>query len=86
VAYTGVLRRETAGEIHGYACDYCGLKAETTKCEPPQEWLNGNGNLVRFSGGYRSHRFSDLFCTKRCHAKWNKLPWPPVKDEAEVNF
>ena len=86
MAYTGELRQEVAGAIHGYACDYCGLKAESTKREPPQEWLGGDGSLVRFSSAFTGFRYSDLFCSKRCHAKWNELPWPPVKVTEEISY
>ena len=61
-----------------------GLKAETTKREPPQEWRDSTGRWLRCSSF--TYTTSDIFCTDRCHAKWNKLPWPPVKEEAGVDF
>lgn len=84
MAYTGVLRQESAGKIHGWACEYCGLKAETARRSAPEAWLNSGGRGIRLSS--MTYIASAIFCTERCHAKWNKKPWPPVKDEAEVSF
>lgn len=79
MAYTGVLRRETAGEIHGWACDYCGLKAETLKRQPPEEWRDTRGTNFRIAT--LTYTTSATLCTKRCVALWANEPWPPVKDE-----
>jgi len=84
VAYTGELWREAAGAIHGWACDYCGLKAETTKREFPREWRNCRGRVGMFSSmTYVNER---IFCTERCCALWNKKPWPPESEKEDLSF
>jgi len=75
MAFLGKLRVETAGPIYGWACDFCGQKAESSKKEQPSCWYDLGGGQMRFSyGGYIT---SSLFCTQRCYALWNKKPWPP---------
>jgi hypothetical protein len=86
MAYTGELRQESAGAIHGWACDYCGLKAETSKRESPQEWYDGSGRSLQYGGSFGRYPSSSLYCTERCHAKWNKKPWPPEKEEDELEY
>lgn len=80
MAFLGQLRAETAGPVYGWACDFCGQKAESSKREQPSSWYDSMGRGIEFSG-HCTYTISPLYCTKRCHAMWNKKPWPPEETE-----
>jgi hypothetical protein len=82
VAFIGKLRVETAGPIYGWACDFCGQKAESSTKEQPKCWYDSGGSRIEF-GGYNTYTISSLYCTQRCHAMWNKKPWPPEENDAD---
>lgn len=80
MAYLGQLRRTATEIVHGWACDYCGVNAESYgERNPPKEWRTSEKYTVNISPLY--YVSSSLYCSKRCCAKYKGLPWPPPEEE-----
>lgn len=77
MAFLGTLRVETAGPVYGWACDFCGQKAESSEKKQPTCWYDSSGRQP----SSMSYITSSLYCTERCVAMWNKEPWPPEKED-----
>ena len=76
MAFLGQLRIAADKKVYGWACDYCGINAESYgDGQPPDEWYTSSKYTIRISP--LTYTCSSLYCSKRCHAKYNDLPWPP---------
>jgi len=88
MAYLGQIRVETAGPVYGWACDFCGQKAETAlgpegQRSPPNEWYGNqyfDGTpLYNIRSKPLTYVSDALYCTERCYCIYNGKPWPAPK-------